>query len=86
MVSKCCWRESAKEASPKDPEHKFVVVEATPDNLRGKSGNNVNRASNASSSTLVNYEDECDKTLDITDLTVPAKNHNTGSFIKRKIL
>ena len=76
MVSKCCWRESAK----RSPETE------TCDNDGKTETENCNHEteSNAGSTTalLSNYEDDCDKQLEITDLTTEAKNNqNTGSCI-----
>lgn len=74
MVSKCCWREPAgakqsPELDPKRQQQKPAVQQA-------------NRVSNASSSTLINYEDECDNKLEITDLT---KDHKSTGSCKRLV-
>ena len=74
MVSKCCWRESAK----RSPETE------TSDDGKTETENCHETESNAGSTTalLINYEDDCDKQLEITDLTTEAKNNqNTGSCI-----
>ena len=78
MVSKCCWRESAK----RSPE---TETETSDDGKKETEIENCHETeSNAGSTTalLSNYEDDCDKQLEITDLTTEAKNNqNTGSCI-----
>ena len=77
MVSKCCWRESAK----RSPE---AETETSDDGKKETETDCHETESNAGSTTalLSNYEDDCDKQLEITDLTTEAKNNqNTGSCI-----
>ena len=64
MVSKCCWRESAKQS----PETEIIEVQQE---------NCQDNVSNAGSTTalLCTYEDDCDKQLEITDLTTEGKVH-----------
>ena len=74
MVSKCCWRENAK----RSPE---TEIKGSQD---GRPENCQDTESNGSTTALIcTYEDDCDKHLEITDLTVEGKNHQnaTGSCI-----
>lgn len=72
MVSKCCWRESAKQS----PETEIIEVQQE---------NCQDNVSNAGSTTalLCTYEDDCDKQLEITDLTTEGKvhQHTNGSCL-----
>ena len=71
MVSKCCWRDSAKQSPETEIVDGQVQEISCEDNV-----------SNAGSTTALisSYEDDCEKQLEITDLTVNGKNQqNTGS-------
>ena len=75
MVSKCCWRDNAK----RSPE-----TETSDDGKTPPENNCHDTESNTGSTTalLCNYEEDCEKQLEITDLTTEAKNNqNTGSCI-----
>ena len=73
MVSKCCWRDSAKHS----PETEIAGGVVKTENSRETESN-----TGSTTALLSNYEDDCEKQLEITDLTIDAKNNqNNGSCI-----
>ena len=62
MVSKCCWREPAKnsrETELKNREKEQAQKLPEKSTLRSSNGSTV----------MLSFEDDCDKKLEITDLT-----------------
>ena len=72
MVSKCCWRENAK----RSPETE--INDSRPENCH-----DVESTNGSTTALISTYEDDCDKNLEITDLTIEGKNYQntTGSCI-----
>ena len=83
MVSKCCWREPAKKSPETDKEstalQQVQVIHKAPENLQKTPEKSALRNSNGSN-VMLSFEDDCDRRLEITDLTKNGQiSQNTGS-------